>query len=148
MKILFDGFDQLAEEIDKAGANLKDAVDEALSETQKLVQKKVTDAAKPYASKGEKTPGKYATGDMYRAIIDKPEVEWTGMVAEVAVGFDLTAKGGFHSIYVMNGTKVHGTPRVKKDQKLWNAIKGAQTKKEIAALQEEILRKYLKIGGE
>jgi hypothetical protein len=75
-------------------------------------------------------------------------VEWTGMVAEVAVGFDLTKKGGFHSIYVMNGTKVHGTPRVKKDQKLWNAIKGAQTKKEIAALQEEILRKYLKIGGE
>ena len=146
MKILFDGFDQLAEEIDKAGANLKDAVDEALSETQKLIQRKVTDAAKPYASRSDAHP--YASGDMYRAIIDKPEVEWTGMVAEVAVGFDLTAKGGFHSIYVMNGTKVHGTPRVKKDQKLWNAIKGAQTKKEIAAVQEEVLRKYLKIGGE
>lgn len=140
MEIMFDGFKDLAEMIDKQGGDLKGAVDEALTETQKLVQGKVEAAAAPYAIKGG---GKgYATGAMYRTIIRNPEITWAGNIATVEVGFDLKAPGGFHSIFLM-----YGTPRIRKNQQLFNAIKGSATRKEIAALQEKILSEKLEIGG-
>ena len=139
MQILFDGFKDLAADIDRAGGDIKAVVDEALTETQKLVQENTTTAAACYATKGRKG---YATGEMYRSILKDARIEWKGMVAEVAVGFDLSQKGGYHSIFIM-----YGTPRIKKDQALFNAIKGTKTKKEIAELQEKILREHLRIGG-
>lgn len=140
MEIIFDGFAELAEMIDKKGNDLKKAVDEALTETQKLVQKNVDEAASTYAKKGG---GKgYATGAMYRTILKNAGIEWKGSIAEVGVGFNLSEKGGYHSIFLM-----YGTPRIKKNTKLYNAIKGSKTKNDIAALQEEVMSKYLNLGG-
>lgn len=141
MEILFNGFQELSEMIDKKGNDLKKAVDEALNETQKIVQNNTEQAASKYASKGG---GKgYATGAMYRAILKNPKPEWSGNIAEVGVGFDLRGKGlkGYHSIFIM-----YGTPRIKKDTKLYNAIKGTKTRKEIAEKQEEVMTKYLSLG--
>lgn len=140
MSIIFDGFADLAAEIDRAGGDLKTAVDDALTETQKLVQNNVTNASAPYAHKGRKG---YATGEMYNSIIQHAQIEWTGSIAEVNVGFDLTQKDGFHSIFVM-----YGTPRMAKDAKVYNAIKGTKTKKQIAEIQEKVMQNHLKLGGE
>ena len=139
MKIMFDGFKDLAEAIDRAGGDLKTAVNEALTETQKLVQTKLMHAAAPYATKGVKG---YAKGDMYDTIKQDTNVDWAGSVASIGVGFELYKKGGWHSIFVM-----YGTPRMQKDQKVFNAIRGSKTKKEIAAKQEEIMQKYLDLEG-
>lgn len=138
MSIIFDGFKDLAAEIDRSGGNLKEAVDEALLETQDWIQNNVRHAAAPYAGKGLKG---YATGAMYKTTIEDGRVEWHGTVAEVSVGFNLDEPGGWHSIFIM-----YGTPRIKKDQKVYNAIKGKQTLEEIAQLQEEVMRKYLTLG--
>lgn len=140
MSITFDGFADLAEAIDRAGGDVKAAANEALTETQKLIQNNVTSAASPYAHKGLKG---YATGAMYESIIKNAQVEWTGSVAEVGAGFKISAKGGFHSIFVM-----YGTPRMAKDPKVYNAIKGTSTKKDIAKLQQEVMQNHLKLGGE
>lgn len=139
MEIIGDPFKELAYKIDKIGGDLKTAANEALSETQKLVQSNTQSAAQPYAGKGRKG---YATGEMFGAIKKPNGVEWLGDVASVGVGFNLREKGGFHSIFVM-----YGTPRIQKDTKLYNAIKGAKTKKEIAKLQEKIMQRYLSLAG-
>lgn len=137
MKIIFDGFADLASDIDRSGGDLHAAVDDALVQTQKLIQNNLTHAAAPYATKGRKG---YATGKMYQSIIEDGQVHWTGSNAYVEAGFKLR-NGGWPSIFIM-----YGTPRMKKDSKVYNAIKGSKTKKEIAALQQEVMSKYLKLG--
>lgn len=137
MSITFDGFNDLAYIIDSMGGDLKAAVNEALTETGNYVQTNVEQAALPYAHGGLKG---YATGDMFNALKkDNPVIWKTPTIAEVSVGFDLHAKGGFHSIFVM-----YGTPRMAKDQKLYDSIKGTKTKKEIAKIQEDIMYKHTK----
>lgn len=140
MDITFSGFSDLMYQLDKMGGDLKAAANEALEETGKIVQTNLVKAAAPYARKGG---GKgYATGAMYRAIKRTYKVYWNGNVAEVGVGFDLTQKGGYHSIFIM-----YGTPRINKDTKVYNAIKGTKTRKSIASAQEKAMQKYLKLGG-
>ncbi len=139
MSITFDGFKDLAEAIDRSGKDVKTAVNEALTKTQKLVQNNVTTAAAPYAHKGVKG---YATGEMYRTIIKDAQVTWAGSIATVGAGFKISQQGGFHSIFVM-----YGTPRMAKDPKVYNAIKGTKTKKDIAELQKNVMGDYLKMGG-
>lgn len=139
MSITFDGFKDLAEAIDKSGNDVRTAVDEALSKSQKLIQQNVTNAAAPYAHKGLKG---YATGEMFKTIIKDGRVEWSGSVATVGAGFKISQKGGFHSIFVM-----YGTPRMAKDPKVYNSIKGTKTRKEIAALQQKVMESHLKLGG-
>lgn len=139
MSIVFDGFTELAEELDKVSKDIKPAVNEVLVETEKLMQNKTSSAAEPYNGDGKKG---YGEGDMYKAIIKGNRVTWEGNVASVGTGFDLKAKGGYHSIFV-----TYGTPRINKDTKLYNAMRGPRTRKEIADLQEKIMQKYIKLGG-
>ena len=141
MRITFNGFEDLAAQIDKVSGNLKTAVDEALAETQMIVQNNVQQASNVYARKGGGLKG-YATGEMFSAIKRNIQIEWAGNVAIIHVGFDLHAPGGFHSIFVM-----YGTPRMAKDAKVYNAIFGAKTKKQIAEAQKKTMEKYIKFGG-
>lgn len=138
MKIIFNGFEDLAAAIDRSGGDLQAAVNEALTETQKLIQSNVASAAAPYAGKGRKG---YATGQMYGTIIGDGAVSWAGSVATVDTGFRLRESGGWHSIFVM-----YGTPRMSKDSAVYNAIKGSATKAQIEKLQQEIMQKYIKLG--
>lgn len=142
MSILFDGFAKLAEDIDAVGGDLHSAVDEALTETQSIVQNNVTTASAIYAAKGRKG---YAKGDMYKSIIDDSRIDWNGSIAEVKTGFSAnggaTNKGFMHSIFVM-----YGTPKMNKDVKVYNAIKGTKTRNDIAKKQEEIMLKHLELG--
>lgn len=144
MKIIFDGFADLAEAIDKAGGNLKEAVNEALMETQKIIQINLTDASAVYAHRGRKG---YATGDMYSHIIRNADVEWKGTVASVRVGYDLRSGGGFHSIFIMYGTPMRrNNAGISKDTKVYNAIRGIRTRNQIAKQQEAVMQKYLRLG--
>lgn len=141
MAILFDGFAWLAEQLDEKGGDLKKAVNEALNESQKIVQQNLATGAGSYARMGGGMRG-YATGKMYGTIINSPEVVWHGNIAEVGVGFDLSQRDGKHSIFVM-----HGTAKMDKDQKVYNAVMGSRTRKQIAKKQEEVMQKYLSLGG-
>lgn len=141
MSIIFDGFEKLAEDIDAINGDLHSAVDEALQETQFIVQDNLTSAAEVYQHGGLKG---YAKGTMYKSIIQDLRIDWKGLVAEVNTGFTGTSghfAGFMHSIFVM-----YGTPRMAKDAKVYNAIKGTRTRKQIAEKQEEIMVKHLKLG--
>ncbi len=148
MSIVFDGFDKLAAKLNETGKDIKPAVEEALVETQKLVQKNLESAAEPYRNPNKGIKG-WAKGNLFNAIIKNPQITWDGFIAEVKVGFSSRDRLGFmHSIFVMYGVPFHGkfNHGYAKDTKIYNAIKGVRTKNQIKKLQKEIISKYMNIG--
>ena len=83
----------------------------------------------------------HLTGDTEKSLIDKPSVEWSGMQAEMNVGFKIR-DGGLASIFLM-----YGTPKIKKDQQLYNAFRGSKMKKRIKEVQEVVIRRHLQISA-
>lgn len=133
IQLHFPGFEEYAEKLDKLGGDLKKVTEKALKESHAYV-----------------TPNLHAdmekhnrTGDTDESILDDSKVEWSGTTASIDVGFDI-ANGGFASIFLMKGT-----PKMDKDQQLFNDIYGSKTKKEIGKIQEEIFAKAIKerMGG-
>ncbi|MCI8868155.1 MAG: hypothetical protein HFE61_08495 [Anaerotignum sp.] len=123
----FAGFEEMAAEFDALGGELREVITECLEKSHGLVTPKLhADMARHRR-----------TGRTERSILDDVRVEWSGTKAFVDVGFDIQ-NGGLASIFLM-----YGTPRMKKDTKLYNDIYGKKTRDEIRALQEEIFRKKM-----
>ena len=120
--------------LEKAGADVKSAVDEV----EKASKKVVTDALVRDTVKANfPAKGKYSTGNLAKSIDKDYSVKWQGYTAEIKVGYDFS-KSGMESIMLM-----YGTPRMKKAQKLYNDIYGTKVRKEIAEVQQEALNKIL-----
>ena len=130
--IEFDGFEKLIQKLEDVEGAAEQATENALIATHELVTRNLQSAIAPHRR----------TGETEKSLKRNAEVTWIGTAAEVEVGFDID-NGGLPSIFLMNGTEVNGTPRVKPDTKLYNAIYGAKTKKEIAELQEKEFRKCI-----
>lgn len=122
LRLEFKGFEEYAARLDELGGDLKATTEKALKASHDLVTPKI----KAAMTKHNKS------GDTSRAILDKSPVVWDGAVASIDVGFDIQS-GGMPSIFLM-----YGTPRVKPDRDLYNAIYGNKTKKDIKELQQEI----------
>lgn len=118
----FEGFDKVISRLSKLEGDTKATTEKALKKTHEIVTKKAEEAIKPH----------YETGATERSLYREGKVEWTGTLASVNVGFSIS-KGGLASIFLM-----YGTPRMKKDQKLYNSVWGTSTRKEVLEAQEEI----------
>lgn len=121
-KIEFDGFEQVIAKLEKLNGDIKGTTDKALRETHQYITKEAEKAINPH----------YLTGETEHSLVLTPNIEWEGSVASVKTGFNIK-DGGLPSIFLM-----YGTPRIKKDQKLYNAFFGTRTKREIMKIQEDI----------
>ena len=133
LSIDFKAFADRAEILDKLGGNLKGTVDQILTESKALVNDSLhAEMIKHHRS-----------GHTEASIRDDARVEWEGLTARINVGFDI-ANGGLPSIFLM-----YGTPRMQKDQRLYNAVYGSTTKKKIKKLQTEMFDEAIKkaMGG-
>lgn len=128
----FSVWEEYARKIDRAGGDLKRAVEKALNESRDLVNEQLREAMKVH----------HRTGRTEDSIREEP-VKWSGTTAEVGVGFSIS-KGGLPSVFLM-----YGTPTIPKDQKLYNAVYGTATKRKVRELQEKIFSDALKeaMGG-
>lgn len=126
--IIFRGFEEYAEKLDELGGDLKSVTEEALKESEKLITPKLHQDMKKHKRTG-RTEG---------SITNNPKVKWEGTQGAIKIGFNI-ADGGLASIFLM-----YGTPRIAKDQKLYNDVYGAKTRKEIAKKQEEIFFQAIK----
>lgn len=128
----FAGFKEYAEKLDKMGGDLKKVTEQALQESHDFVTPNLHKDMKRHRQ----------TGETEKSIMDDAHVQWEGSVASVDVGFDI-ANGGLPSIFLM-----YGTPRMKKDSKLYGDVYGAKTKKQIKEIQEQVFAKAIqRIGG-
>lgn len=132
LSIDFKNFEEYAEKLDKLGGDLRAAVEQALQESAELVAQQLQ----------ADMPKHHRTGRTQRSILNN-RVEWNGTIAEIKVGFDIS-NGGFPSIFLM-----YGTPRMAKDQKLYNDVYGAATKRKVRELQEKIFADAIRriMGG-
>lgn len=121
-KVEFDGFDRMLKRLKALDGDVRKTTEEALRETFDIVTKKADAAITPHRE----------TGETEASLRKNAKIEWQGDVAGVRVGFDIS-NGGLPSIFLM-----YGTPKMPKDQKLYNAFYGTKVRKEIHAAQEEI----------
>ena len=121
-RIEFEGFDEVIARLTKLDGDIKGVTEKALRETHKVITHKAETAIAPHKQ----------TGATERSLKRNAEIKWAGSEASVEVGFDIS-NGGLPSIFLM-----YGTPRMKKDQNLYNAFFGNKTKKEVMELQERI----------
>lgn len=132
--IQFEGFTELMENLDKLGGDLKEVTEDCLKTAHSIVTPKI---------KNDMTRHN-RTGDTRKSIKDIANVKWEGNTASIDVGFKIS-QGGLPSIFLM-----YGTPRTKKDTKLYNDIYGSAVKRQIAEKQEEILQEAIqkRLGGQ
>lgn len=132
--IQFEGFTELMEQYDKLNGDLKGLTEKCLTEAHDMVTPKLHAAMNRH----------HRTGRTESSIFDRSEIEWDGNTASIYIGFDLK-NDGLQSIFLM-----YGTPRVKKDTKLYGAIYGSAIQKQIAERQSEIIKDAIakKLGGE
>ena len=121
-RIEFEGFEEVIARLTKLDGDIKGVTEKALRETHKVITKKAETAIAPHKK----------TGATEKSLKRNAEIEWVGTLASVETGFDI-AHGGLPSIFLM-----YGTPRMKKDQNLYNAFFGNKTKKEVMEIQEKI----------
>lgn len=134
IKLSFEGFKELIEDLDKLGGDLKSATEEALIKSKAVVTeelKKVT------VKENFPAKGKYSTGLTAKSIDESTKVKWIGVTGEISVGYDFDISG-MRTIYLM-----YGTPRMKKVQKMYNAIYGAKMKKAVQEKQKEIFQEAI-----
>ena len=125
--LTFRGFEEYAEKIDRLNGDLDNTVKKALQASFDYVSPKAETAINRHVQ----------TGETKRALKRSEMVQWEGRKAYIKVGFEFPK--GMPSIFLM-----YGTPRMKKDTKLYNAIYGTKTQKEIKQIQKEIFEEEIR----
>lgn len=134
------GFENYMAKLDEVGGSqaMRRGVESALKASKAYVNPLISQAMNKLPAKG-----KYSTGQTKRSIDKSMDVEWQMQTASIKVGFDFSMSG-MKSIYLMYGTQMYGTPKMKPVSGLKSAIYGAKTKREIAEVQAEALNKVIK----
>ena len=122
----------LTKQIKDMDGDVKKTSEVALTKSKQHINKKLHTEMKKHEQ----------TGNTEKSIDETSKPIWIGSSVEIDVGFDIS-NGGLASIFLM-----YGTPRMKKDQKLFNAFYGKETSKEIAEIQKEVFEEAIeKMGG-
>lgn len=116
-------FGILTKQLQAMDGNIRKTTETALKKSQRYVNQKIEQEMQ----KHNKT---YQT---INSLVKNSNVIWTGnTIAEIPIGFDIS-NGGIASIFLM-----YGTPRMAKDQALYNAIYGKKTIEEISDIQRDV----------
>lgn len=126
-----DGFDEVIARLNELECDVKKVTEKALRGTHSHVTEKLKKAIKPHKQ----------TGVTESSLKKDAEINWSGSAAKVNVGFDIS-KGGLPSIFLL-----YGTPRTKKDPKLYAALYGKKTKQEIKEIQEDAFYDAIRKAG-
>ena len=129
----FEGLEEMVARIESAEGDIRPTVEAALKASKQALNPGINSAIAVHKKTGKT-----------QASLDKNmKVKWEGTQASIEIGFHVR-NGGLPSIFLM-----YGTPRVKKDTKLYNSIYGTKAKKEAARAQKEVFQKRIvrKLGG-
>lgn len=139
MQLQIGGFDEWLKHLDELGGDVKTVVEEQLQMASETVGEDTADAMD---KSNLPAKGKYSTGETFKTIILQPKVTWTGDIAEVGVGFDLSERQ-------VGLLLITGTPSMRPNYKLEDIYARKKYMKWIndgiaEAVEDEIIRK---MGG-
>lgn len=123
----FKEMEEYIQKLESMGGDLKETFDKSLRATHALVTKRAHESIRPHKRSGRTEA----------SILDEARVEWNGHIGSVDVGYDIK-NGGLPSVFLM-----YGTPRMKKDPKMYNAIYGTATRKKVSEIQKTIFTKAI-----
>ena len=129
LKLQFTAWEEMAENLNKLGGDLKMTTETALRESHATVTPKIEAAFAPHSTR--------FSGETIKTLRREPVIEWVGFVASVPIGFDIKA-GGLASIFIM-----YGTPQHAPDRKVYSAFYGAAVKREINEIQQKVFSKAI-----
>lgn len=122
-RVDFEGIDEAIRRIEELGGSVKNATEKALQETYDYVTPNINKELSKY---------KVRSGDMKKSFRNNEKVQWYGFMAQIKAGFDYDISN--HALYHM----ITGTPYMKPNKKLYNALYGAKTKSEVKRIQQEV----------
>lgn len=133
LSIDFKAFAEYAEKLDKLGGDVQGAADQVLQNAHDIVTANIKHDMQKH----------HRTGKTEKSILDHAKVEWSGSMASIDIGFDL-ANGGLASIFLM-----YGTPRMEKDQQLYDHIYGRAVATQLRKMTETTMARAIKrrLGG-
>ena len=108
IEIDFGVFEDLADQLDKLGADIKESFTEVMQEQGKIVGR---DTKAAVAKTNLPAGGKFSKGATEKSIITDPQVEWSGSVGSIGLGFDKAQPGA-------GGWLITGTPKMRPDYAL------------------------------
>lgn len=130
LKLDTSSFDEFAERLDGLGADLKPIFTDALTQAAETITEDTIEAVKDQYLPAH---GEYSHGDTKKSIIRNPRVEWSGMIGEIAIGFDFSKPGA-------GGYLITGTPRMRPDKELNQIYKGKRYMRQIQNDMAEIFQ--------
>lgn len=130
--LYFDDMDDMLKQFKELDKNVDEAVENALQKSKDYVTPLVEQAMTRHIQ----------TGKTKAAVDEDSKVRSDSVTAEVDVGFDIS-KEIKESGYPVSIFLMYGTPKQSPDKKLYNAIYGSKTKKEIQRIQMEEFQKVL-----
>lgn len=140
-KIQFDfgRLADIAERLDKAGADLEKVMTEVLEDTASEIQ---SDTIKALENAYLPAGGKYSTGDTVASVASDPKVEKEGSMLMIDVGFDKTKVGA-------GGWLITGTPKMAPDKELAKIYTGKTYENKLMKEMNEKLEDELEqiLGG-
>jgi hypothetical protein len=128
------GFEEMLTQIDKAGKEVKTAVEDALEQACETIG---DDTYEVVANKSNlPAKGKYSTGETLQTIIRTPKTKWIGYMCEVDAGFKNDV-GGAGLILIT------GTPRQAPARGISDIYASKKYQKLINESIQEVLEDYL-----
>lgn len=127
----FEEVNSMLDDLKKVDGDVKEATEEALTKSHEyitpLIEKKLDKANLP-------AHGKYATKDRehsIKQIIREPNIQWTGKICTVDVGFNLN--NSLVPIFLIRGGKGGAVKGLK------TLLEGKKTKEKVAEIQQDVI---------
>lgn len=141
-----NGFDttmlqKYADQLEQLGGSdaLKRATEAGMAQAKLEINKQISAAMQ---TGNLPAGGKYSTGETVGSISKAMTPEWTGNIAALPVGFDMS-KSGITSILLM-----YGTPKMKPAAGLYDAIYGKAAQSKARKAQEAAIKTVIeRLGG-
>lgn len=139
LKLDLSGFKEMLERLDKLGGDIKNVVEDALTQAAETIADDTVDAM---STANLPAGGKYSHGETMASIVRHPVVEWQGTYASVGVGFDFDKPGA-------GGFLITGTPRMAPNHALQAIYKRKKYMKSIQDDMSEIVSEAIvdRMGG-
>lgn len=140
-KIQFDfsKLSDIAERLDKAGADLEKVMKEVLEDTAEEI---TNDTLEALSHANLPAGGKYSTGKTEESVVRDPKVSKNGSTLEIDVGFDKSKLGA-------GGWLITGTPKMTPDKALADIYTNQRYENKMMKKVEEKLSEELEkiVGG-